>query len=87
MKIESSTLDLKSTHKSETKLESQTTLHLWDQNTNVELTSKQDELHISTLAQELYQRTVKLASQDSLKDAMFEKPPASDASTTKTSAV
>lgn len=84
MKIESSTLDLKSTHKSETKLESQTTLHLWDHNTNVELSSNQDELHISALAQELYQKTVKLASQNSSKDAMFE-PPALDASTTKTS--
>ncbi len=85
MKIESSTLDLKSTHKSQTKLESQTTLNLWDQNTNVELTSKQDELHISALAQELYQRNVNLTSQNSLQDVMLEETQALDVLTTKTS--
>jgi len=54
MKIESSALDMKSTRMYENKQESQTTVHLWDQNSNIELSSKRDELEISALAQELY---------------------------------
>ncbi len=87
MKIENSALDMKSTRTYENKQESRTRLHFWDQNSNIELSSEQDELNISALAQKLYQKTARPASQNSLEDAMEGTYLLSDAETAEASGV
>ncbi|HWQ71840.1 MAG TPA: hypothetical protein VN370_05905 [Desulfitobacteriaceae bacterium] len=87
MKIENSALDMKSTRTYENKQENRTRLHFWDQNSNIELSSEQDELNISALAQKLYQKTARPASQNSLEDAMEGTYLLSDAETAEASGV